>query len=1048
MAKLKLLKKIVLSFPLIFSQLIYASEGNVKAPPRTIDDIVRVLDRKTADADPLVDARNMVAKEVPKSASTEEMNLFFRNRSEAYARLGDIDKAIKDLTQSIRQYPGRSNTFRTSDLLALGAYEASIGNLNKAITVTLEARSLIRSNEWGQFLSIDNALAGYYSELGDFKQAEFYLADASSTVVALKRSPIFSQMGQWWTAQYMLGQGAYLSYQGRWREAESTLNQSVPYMQKWLASIRLHPYNTEGADPSGNSVGTAYLIRNVITKVTSGQSMLAQAFAAQGKLIEAEVVMREAFEITLDYFGKNTIQAGTGLVNLGYVLAEQNRLDEASTLTQKALSIYKSAGASEEALPVIKAKRALAKYMVAQHKYDQADKLFTELADQIQALDQVGRKVPVSDIDWAIAKAKLGQPQAAYQMTQELLTVISRQSNPSEKRIASLSSIEAFALHALGRDEQAYALYSKSMPALLSALEVDAENQTGGNREQERLTIVLEGHISTLAALSTSKKENYVRYADEAFMLADIARGSGVQRALTASAARANIKDPKLAELARTEQDTQRRIASLERILSDLMSAPPDQQLPAIQSKMKQDIGQFKQQREGLRKEIEQKFPDYADLVNPKPTTIDKVKKQLRDDEVLVSWYFADKEGFVWAISKNGAPQFHRIAMGRNQMAQSVAKLRKALDPGVATIDDIPSFDTVLSNQLYQSLMLPVQSSLQGKKVLLAVPHGELGQLPLSLLVTQGAGTTPKTKSSDFSEYRQTAWLTKEIAITQLPSVTSLASLRNLPTPKANRRPFVGFGDPYFSTVQAKQAENQAARVAKTMAMRGVPLNLRSAPKTSLVSSAELALLPRLPDTKDEIEQIGKALSADPAQDIFLEEAASVTKVLEMDFSNHKVVMFATHGLVPGELDGLTQPALALSAPAVTGEQHGDGLLTMEKILTLNLNADWVVLSACNTASGEGAGSEAVSGLGRAFFYAGARALLVSNWPVDSEASRLLMTDLFKRQRLIQGQHKAVYLREAMLDMIQNGAAKDSAGKVKYTYAHPLFWAPFVVVGD
>jgi len=58
------------------------------------------------------------------------------------------------------------------------------------------------------------------------------------------------------------------------------------------------------------------------------------------------------------------------------------------------------------------------------------------------------------------------------------------------------------------------------------------------------------------------------------------------------------------------------------------------------------------------------------------------------------------------------------------------------------------------------------------------------------------------------------------------------------------------------------------------------------------------------------------------------------------------------------------------------------------------------------------------------------------------------MTDLFKRQRLIQGQHKAVYLREAMLDMIQNGAAKDSAGKVKYTYAHPLFWAPFVVVGD
>ena len=170
--------------------------------------------------------------------------------------------------------------------------------------------------------------------------------------------------------------------------------------------------------------------------------------------------------------------------------------------------------------------------------------------------------------------------------------------------------------------------------------------------------------------------------------------------------------------------------------------------------------------------------------------------------------------------------------------------------------------------------------------------------------------------------------------------------------------------------------------------------------------------------------------------------------MLQADLSNRRVVMFATHGLVPGELDGLTQPALALSAPDVTGESKGDGLLTMEQILTLKLNADWVVLSACNTASGEGAGSEAVSGLGRAFFYAGARALLVSNWPVDSEAARLLMTDLFQRQQARAGQHKAVYLREAMLQMVQSTAARDPQGRMKYSYAHPLFWAPFVVVGD
>jgi CHAT domain-containing protein len=156
--------------------------------------------------------------------------------------------------------------------------------------------------------------------------------------------------------------------------------------------------------------------------------------------------------------------------------------------------------------------------------------------------------------------------------------------------------------------------------------------------------------------------------------------------------------------------------------------------------------------------------------------------------------------------------------------------------------------------------------------------------------------------------------------------------------------------------------------------------------------------------------------------------------------------MFATHGLVPGELDGLTQPALALSSPEVTGDKD-DGLLTMDKVLTLKLDADWVVLSACNTATGEGAGSEAVSGLGRAFFYAGARALLVSNWPVDSAASRNMMTDLFTRQQQSKDISKAELLRQAMLNQIDQGGMKEG-NTLRYAYAHPLFWAPFIVVGD
>ena len=157
---------------------------------------------------------------------------------------------------------------------------------------------------------------------------------------------------------------------------------------------------------------------------------------------------------------------------------------------------------------------------------------------------------------------------------------------------------------------------------------------------------------------------------------------------------------------------------------------------------------------------------------------------------------------------------------------------------------------------------------------------------------------------------------------------------------------------------------------------------------------------------------------------------------------------FATHGLVPGDLNGLRQPALALSSPKLTGT-GGDGLLTMGEILELKLDADWVVLSACNTAAGNGAGAEAFSGLGRAFFYAGTRALLLSNWPVETTSAKALTTDLFKRQADDPALTRAEALRQAMVGLIDGaGYVDEASGKVVFSYAHPIFWAPFSLVGD
>jgi len=179
---------------------------------------------------------------------------------------------------------------------------------------------------------------------------------------------------------------------------------------------------------------------------------------------------------------------------------------------------------------------------------------------------------------------------------------------------------------------------------------------------------------------------------------------------------------------------------------------------------------------------------------------------------------------------------------------------------------------------------------------------------------------------------------------------------------------------------------------------------------------------------------------------VFLGKAATETVVKTRDFSRKKIIVFATHALLPGDLDGLTQPALAFSSPEVT-ELDEDGLLTVGEILTLKLDADLVVLSACDTGAGDGSGNEAVSGLGRAFFYSGARALLVTMWPVETTSANKLTTGLFQIRQEQPNLPWARAQQQSILRLIKDPGLKNAKGDVVASYAHPIFWGPFVVIG-
>jgi CHAT domain-containing protein len=572
---------------------------------------------------------------------------------------------------------------------------------------------------------------------------------------------------------------------------------------------------------------------------------------------------------------------------------------------------------------------------------------------------------------------------------------------PGTRPVAVTRMLQAAALHRDGDDAAAFSRCASAVD-LLRALKDGVPADV--------MEPCLEVYIATADRAAPADRQAILA---DMFEAAQLAQGDVTGKLIAGATARLaeNARDPKVGAAVRRRQDAQAHLDDLTH-QRDLLAAGAGgngggELMPRISADdLDKQIVAARNEVADSEAALEAASPNFAQLVQD-ATPASAVLSALGPDEAFAMIALGPNDGFVFVL-RDGQITAARMDNGAAKMAALVKRVRDGIEP---TEKGIPRFDAADDQAIYADTLGRLEPALTGVKHLVVAPAGPLLSLPFGVLLTGPA---------DPDKLLNAPWLINRYDIAHVPAAANFVSLRKVANSSRATKPWFGFGE--FVPVTLAQAE-------------------KTFPTSSCADSAKLfAGLPPLASAGPELNAARTVLGA-PTNDELLGPAFTTAAVERSDLSDYKVLHFAAHALLPTDLACAAEPAIVTSAPPRAPDANG-AMLKASDVLNLKLDADLVILSACNSGGPGGTdGGESLSGLARSFFYAGARSMLVTHWSVNDQTAAFLVANT--ANEIHKGAGVAAAMRTSQLALLN--AARTSGPAA---LAHPFYWAPFAVIGE